>query len=140
MPVPSGYDLGLQHASVDGGIASGWFLADHDEAFVEEQALRSDVAVDTTGLVSVAGYGLGPKVYRMRLALRTDVLDRNRRPKSETPASLRTLLLQYAAQTSGTTLQLASGDQAVLFVEGVKFVSAPGIDGYLALLACVDVT
>ena len=140
MPVPSGYDLGLQHAAVNGGIASGWFLADHDEAFVEEQAIRGDVAVDTTGLVSVASYGLGPKVYRMRLALRTDVLDRNQRPKTETPAALRTLLLQYAAQTSATTLQLSTGDRAVLFVESVKLVAAPGDDGYLAFLACVDVT
>jgi hypothetical protein len=140
MPVPAGYDLGLLHAAVNGGGASGWFLADHDEAFVEEQAIRGDVAVDTTGLVSIASYGLGPNVYRLRLALRADVLDRNRRPKTETPAALRTLLLQYAAQTAAITLQLVTGDRAVLFVEGVKFISGPAIDGYIALVTCVDVS
>jgi hypothetical protein len=140
VPAPSGYDLGLQHAAVNGGVASGWFLDEHAEALVEEQELRGDVAADTSGLVSAVSYGLGLRRYRLRLALRTDVLDRNRRPKTETPAALRTLLLQYAAQTSATTLQLSTGDRAVLFVESVKLVSAPGNDGYLAFLACVDVT
>ena len=140
MPAPSGYDLGLQHAAVNGGVTSGWFLDEHAEALVEEQELRGDVAADTTGLVSVTSYGLGPKVYRLRLALRTDVLDRNRRPKSETPAALRALLLQYAGQTAATTLQLATGDRSVLFVEGVKFISGPAIDGYIALVNLVDVT
>ena len=140
MPAPSGYDVGLQHAALNGGAASGWFLDEHAEALVEEQELRGDVAADTTGLVSAVSYGLGLRRYRLRLALRTDVLDRTRRPKSETPAALRTLLLQYAGQTAPTTLQLASGDRAVLFVEGVKFVSGPAIDGYIALVNLVDVT
>ncbi len=140
MPVPSGYDLGLQHAAVNGGAASGWLLEEHDEALIEEQSLQNDVAVDTAGQVSAVSYGLGARVYRLRLALRTDILDRGGRPRSETPADRQALLREYAARTEPVTLQLASGDRPVLFVEALKFLSGPLADGCIALVCLVDVT
>ena len=141
MPAPNGYDVGFLAAGVNNGNAAGFFLDQQDdEAFVEEQQLVGDVAVDTTGVISAVAYGLGPLRYRLRLQLQTDVLGRDRRPKKEQPADGRALLLAYAARTSATTLQLANGDRHVLFVEAIKFLSGPGVDGYVAIVTLVDVT
>lgn len=141
MPAPSGYDVGLLHAAVNAGAAVGFFLdAAHDEPLLEEQSIVGDLAVDTRGAVSAVSYGLGTLRYRLRLQLASDALDRNHRPKTATPASLRALLLSYAAQTSGLTLQLATGDRSVLFVEAIRFISGPSVDGYVAVVALVDVT
>jgi hypothetical protein len=141
MPAPNGYDVGLLAAGVNGGAAAGFFLDQQDaEAFVEEQQLVGDVAVDTTGTISAVSYGLGKLSYRLRLQLQTDVLGRDRRPKQQAPSALRSLLLQYAARTAATTLQLATGDRSVLFVESIRFLSGPSVDGYVAIVTLVDVT
>ena len=147
MPAPNGYDIGLQHSAVNGGTAVGFLLDEADRVgaglapapFVEEQAIVAHVDVTTAGVASVASYGLGAVTYRCRLQLATDVLKRDRRPGTETPATLRTRLLEFAAKTDGLVmLQLAVGNRRVAFTEAVKFISGPGIDGYVALVALVD--
>ena len=140
MPAPTGYDIGLQHAAVNGGTAVGYLLDEADgEPFVEEQAIVAHVDVTTAGQASVASFGLGAVTYRCRLQLATDVLKRDRRPGTETPATLRTRLLEFAAKTDGLVmLQLAAGNRRIAFTEAVKFISGPGIDGYVALVTLVD--
>lgn len=138
---PSGYDLGFQHGSVNSGAVVG-FLLDHGrdvEAFVEEQELIGSVEITTGATISHAAYGLGAVRYRLRLRLATDVLKRDHRPGTETPATLRTRLLEFAAKTDGqVVLQLESGNRKVGFIEAVRFVGGPAVDGYIALLNLVD--
>ncbi len=141
MAVPAGYDVGLLHAGVNGGVAMGFLLdAGDPEAFVEEQALIGDVAVDTAGIVSAVSYGPGVLRYRLRLQLQRDVLQRNHRPRQETPLELRAALMEYAGKASGLTLQLDRGDRQVLFVDQLRFISGPSVDGYVAIVMLVDVT
>ena len=141
MAAPVGYDLGLTHATVNGGTATGYLLAEADgDSFVEEQALVADVQVTTGGAVSVASYGAGATIYRLRLALRTDILRRDHRPATETPDTLRARLKSYAAIADGQLrLDTATLSRRVAAVEQLKFISAPGIDGYVAILALVDI-
>jgi hypothetical protein len=141
MAAPTGYDLGLTHSAVNGGVAVGFLLEeDHDEPFVEEQDVVASHDVTTAGVASVASYGLGAVRYRLRLALRADVLKRDHRPTTETPATLRTRLLEYAAKTDGQVrLDTDLLSRRVAFLEAVKFVSGPEIDGFVALLVLADV-
>jgi hypothetical protein len=141
MPAPAGYDVGLQHASVNGGAAVGFLLDDARDidAFVEDRDVIAHVDVTTGGVVSLASFGLGAVRYRLRLRLATDVLKRDHRPATEAPATLRSRILSFAAITDGlTVLQLATGDRRVGFVGDVRFVSGPTIDGYIAVLNLVD--
>lgn len=142
MGTPIGYDIGLTHSSVAGGAATG-FLLDEDAAggaFAEETAVLTHVDVTTGGAVSVASYGLGATLYRLRLRLRGDILKRNHQPVTETPDTLRLLLKSYAAITDGTVrLDTATLSRRVGFVEAVTFASGPGLDGYIAQVALVDI-
>ena len=141
MTVPTGYDVGLQHASVNGGVAVGLMLDDsnHEEPLIEDQALVATVDTSTAGVTSVASYGPGPCTYRARVLLRSDVLKRNHQTTTEVPTATRALLLAFAALTDGATkLQLPTGDRYVAFTEAVKFISGPNIDGYIAVLTMTD--
>ena len=140
MPAPGGYDIGLRHASVNAGVAVGFFLdGTHEEPFVEEQAIVTHVEVTTGGAPSLASYGVGIRRYRLRLVLAAQVLDRMRRGRTETPDDARTRLLELAAQTDGLVkLQLATGDRYVSFAEAVRLITGPAHDGYIAVLTLVD--
>ena len=141
MPVPAGYDVALQHSSVNAGTAIGFLLDEQDEgALVEERYFVTDVQITTGGVVTVASYGAGPVFYRLRLLLRSSVMRRNSTGAVEVPATLRANLLLFAA-TSDTLLELwmSTGDRRVAFVkDGLKFLSHPSQDGYVALLHLVD--
>ncbi len=78
--------------------------------------------------------------YRLRLRLQRDVLQRNHRPIQETPLELRAALMQYAGKTSGLTLQLDRGDRQVLFVDQLRFIAGPSVDGYVVIVTLIDVT
>lgn len=140
MPIPAGYDVGLQHSAVNGGVDVGFFLdGSHDEPFVEEQTIVTHVDVTTGGVTSVASFGLGVKRYRLRLQLATEVLDRSRRGRKESPADNRARILEFAAKTDGLVkLQMALDTRYVGFEEAVRFISGPALDGYIALLTLVD--
>ena len=141
MPVPTEYDVALQHSTVNAGTAVGFLLDEqHAEALVEERSFVTDVQVTTGGVVTVASYGAGPVEYRLRLLLRSSVMRRNSTGAVEVPATLRTNLLAFAA-ANDTLLELwmATGDRRVAFVkDGLKFLSHPSQDGYVALLHLVD--
>jgi hypothetical protein len=141
MAVPQGYDVGLTHSSVNSGTVVGFLLQeDHDEPFIEEQEVVASHDVTTAGVASVASYGLGAVRYRLRLALRGDILKRDHRPTTETPATLRTHLLAFAAKTDGlVTLDYSGISRRVAFLEAVRFISGPEIDGYIALVVLADV-
>lgn len=141
MAAPTGYDVGLTHAAVNGGVVVGFLLQeDHDEPFVEEQEVVASHEVTTAGVASVASYGLGTVRYRLRLALRGDVLKRDHRPTTETASTLRTLLLAFAGKTDGLVrMDTDLLSRRVAFLEAVRFVSGPDIDGFVALLVLADV-
>src|SRR3954447_13110232 len=141
MAAPTGYDVGLTHSSVNGGTVVGFMLQeDADEPFVEEQDVVASHDVTTAGVASVASYGLGAVRYRLHLALRTDVLKRNHQPATETPATLRTFLLAFAAKTDGQVrMDTDLLSRRVAFLESVRFVSGPDIDGFVALVVLADV-
>ena len=140
MPAPSGYDVGLQHSSVNNGVAVGFLLDEEGDApFVEEQAVVASLDVTTAGVASVASYGLGAVVYRLRIALRPDVLTRDQHPAMEAPAQLRARILEFAARTDGNVvLQLADRNRRVAFLEAVTFESGPGLHGLVARLVLAD--
>ena len=141
MAIPNGYDIGLQHASVNGGVAVGLLLDEerHEDAFVEDQALVAHVDVTVAGTTSVASYGFGPRTYHARVLLRGDILKRDHRPGTETPTTLRTLLLAFASTATAVTLQLPTGDRSVVLTDAIRFISGPSVDGYVALLVMTDV-
>ena len=140
MPAPAGYDLGLQHSTINAGAAVGFLLDEEDpDAFVEERQFQTDVKVTTGGAVTVASYGTGAIFYTLRLLLRTSVMRRNVTGATENPQTLRTTLLQFAALTDGLVeLQRAEGDRRVAFVDAIKFISAPQRDGYVAIVKLAD--
>lgn len=139
MAPPAGYDVGLQHASVNGGVAVGFLLDEAGEPFREEQDIVASVEVTTAGVASVASYGVGAIHYRLRLLLRGDVLTRDHRPVTEAPATLRARLLQLAAQTDGNVrLQYGDLSRRVAFVETISLISGPGRDGAVVLVTLVD--
>ena len=140
MPVPEGYDIGLEHPNINGGVVVGWLLDERDdEAFRETQAVVAHVDTTTAGVSSVASYGLGQRTYQARIPLRTDVRTRAHRPSTESPTVLRTILLAFAATTDGATiLHLASGERSVAFTETITFISGPPIDGYIAIVTMTD--
>jgi hypothetical protein len=141
MPVPNGYDLGLQHAAVNGGGVVGFLLDErNDDAWTEDHALVAHVDISTGGVASVASYGLGARTYRARVTLRSDVHTRAHRAASASPDALRALLLLFAATTDGaTTLHLPTGDRYVAFTDALRFTSSPNEDGFVALLTMTDV-
>ena len=141
MAVPDGYDLGLQHPAVNGGATVGLLLDERDErAFVETQAVVTHVDITTAGVASVATFGLGQRTYEARIPLRGDIQTRTHRTTTESPATLRALLLAFASTTSGATvLHLTSGNRQVTFTDAIRFISGPAIDGYIALVTMTDV-
>ena len=141
MPATTGYDIGLKHAAVNAGVAVGFLLDENDpQAFVEERGFVTDVKTTTGGAVTVASYGQGAVRYRLRLLLRTSVMRRNSTGATESPTSLRTRLLEFAATNDAAlTLERAEGDRVVAFVDDIKFLSGPSIDGYVALVRLVDI-
>jgi hypothetical protein len=141
MAAPQGYDIGFTHASVNGGTVVGFLLDESaEEPFVEEQEVVASHDVTTAGVASVASYGLGAVRYRLRLALRGDILKRDHQPTTETPATLRSRLLELAAKTDGgVQLDTDLLSRSVAFVEAVKFISGPEIDGFVALVVLADI-
>jgi len=141
MAVPTGYDIAMHHPAVNNGVAVG-FLLDMDDPspLVEEQQLVGDIAVATNGDLSAVHYGLGPLRYRLRLQLAGAMLGRGYRPVEDAPVDRRAALLAFAAQPAGLVLQLPAGERPVLFVEQLRFVSGPHIDGYLAVVNLIDIT